>query len=201
MQSEGLPDTPLTRALVGLPGRGVPVEQVNDYSSVMKRTSDVDQIEHRLLELAFTTDVKITAPALAYFAPCSIDDASRVLEDLAARDRVQMEVEDSGTIVYHVPARQQLKPTLAPAIERRIVVGRPQHEVSPALAALLSVAIPGLGHLYARRVVAAIAWFFVVSAGYALILPGLLIHFFSILSAAASAHRLNASTTRLQLAA
>lgn len=145
--------------------------------------------------------MKITAPALAYFAPCSIDDASRVLEDLAARERVQMEVEDSGTIVYHVPARQQLKPTLAPAIERRILVGQAQRTVSPGLAALLSVGVPGLGHLYAHRVVAAIMWFFVVTAAYALILPGLVLHFFNILSAAASAHRLNAATTRMQLAA
>jgi hypothetical protein len=49
--------------------------------------------------------------------------------------------------------------------------------------------------------VGALLWFLVVSAGYALILPGLILHMFNIVSAAASAHRLNSSTARLQLEA
>ena len=54
--------------------------------------------------------------------------------------------------------------------------------------------------LAALSLLAAIMWFVVVTAGYALILPGLLFHLFSIMSAAASAHRLNASS-RMLLAA
>jgi TM2 domain-containing membrane protein YozV len=62
-----------------------------------------------------------------------------------------------------------------------------QRTASPALAAFLSLWIPGAGQLYAGRAVAAVLWFLVVGAGYALILPGLLLHLFCIASAAISA--------------
>jgi len=39
------------------------------------RTSDPAVIEHRLLDLAYTTETVITAPVLAYYTPCSIEDA------------------------------------------------------------------------------------------------------------------------------
>jgi len=168
---------------------------------VVHHLKDTSAIEHRLLELAHTTDAKITAPALAYFAPCSIDDAARVLDGLAARDRLSMDVEDDGTIVYQLPGRQRIAtrvPPLRPIarFERPVV---PQ--ASPALAALLSVFLPGAGHLYTGRVVAAILWFLVVGMGYALILPGLVLHLFSIASAATSARRLNAASPPRLLAA
>src|SRR4051794_24779905 len=75
---------------------------------LVNRIKDPSAIEARLLELAHTTDAKITAPALAYFAPCSIEDADRVLGDLTARNQLSMEVEDDGTIVYQMLGRQKL---------------------------------------------------------------------------------------------
>ena len=173
---------------------------------VHDQLKDASAIERRLLALAHTTDAKITAPTLAFFAPCSIDDAARVLEELAARDRLTMEIEDDGTIVYHLLGRQKLTPavtpagmpTLAPAMVRFARPPRP--EASPLAAALLSVMIPGAGHLYTGRVAAAFLWFLVVSMGYVLILPGLVLHLFSVASAATSARRLNASS-HLALAA
>lgn len=162
---------------------------------------DARAIEQRLLELAYTTEAKLTAPALAYFAPCSIDDAAKVLDDLTTHDRLTMEVEDDGTVVYHLPGRQKLGP---PAPAQRALVpffhGRVRPAASPMLAAALSMFIPGAGHVYTGRPIAAILWFLVVGMGYALILPGLVLHLFSIVSAAASAHRLN-TTTPLMLAA
>jgi hypothetical protein len=59
--------------------------------------------------------------------------------------------------------------------------------------------VPGAGHLYAGRVIAAFLWFLVVGAGYALILPGLVLHLFSIVSAAAAANRVGASAPRRYL--
>lgn len=165
------------------------------------RTFDARAIEHRLLELAYTTEAKLTAPALAYFAPCSIEDAAAVLEDLTAHERLTMEIEDDGTIVYHLPGRQQLGSAapsthaLVPLFHRTM-----KPAASPMLAAALSMFVPGAGHLYTGRPIAAFLWFLVVSMGYALVLPGLVLHLFSIASAAASAHRLNASVP-LQLAA
>lgn len=167
------------------------------------RITDPSAIEARLLELAHTTDAKLTAPALAYFAPCSLDDAGRVLDDLAARDRLGMEIEDDGTVVYQLRGRQKIASArpAAPPSTSLVPIARPPAGPSPLLAAALSALVPGAGHLYAGRFVAAILWFLVVGIGYTLILPGLVLHLFSIASAAASAHRLNAPPARWQLAA
>jgi len=161
------------------------------------RLKDASAIEHRLLELAHTTDAKLTAPALAYFAPCSIDDAARVLDDLTIRNRLSMEIEDDGTIVYQLFGRQKLA-ALPPQPAALVRVAAPRHPgASPVLAGLLSVFVPGAGHLYAGRIGAAILWFLVVGLGYALIFPGLVLHLFSIVSAASAARHLDAPSPRL----
>ena len=170
----------------------------------MKRTSDPDIIEHRLLELAFTTDAKITAPLLAYFVPCKIEDAEKILDDLTARDRIAMEIDDDGRVYYVVPDRQKLEiqRESPPAQLMRLshVPLAVRHRApSPAVAAGLSLLIPGAGQLYAGKIVSAILWFMVVSAGYALILPGLILHLFCMASAARSAAQLQADVQRLQL--
>jgi hypothetical protein len=173
----------------------------------VNRTKDLSAIEARLLELAHTTDAKITAPALAYFAPCSIADANKVLDELTAKDQLSMDIDDDGTVSYRMPGRQKLGAARmapsAPVLRREtaLVPLTRVHGASPLLAAVLSVFIPGAGHLYTGRIVAAILWFLVVGAGYALILPGLVLHLFSIASAASSAHALNAGQRRLLLAA
>lgn len=154
---------------------------------MVDRLRDTSAIEQRLLELAHTTDAKITAPALAYFAPCSLEDATRVLDELTTRNRLSMEIEDDGTIVYQMFGRQQLAAPPPRGALVRIEHGRP--DASPLVAGLLGVLVPGAGHLYAGRFVAAILWFLVVSAGYALIFPGLVLHLFSVVSAAAAAAR------------
>jgi TM2 domain-containing membrane protein YozV len=172
---------------------------------VSHRITDAGAIEARLLELAHTTEAKITAPALAYFAPCSLDDAGRVLDDLAARDRLHMEIEDDGTVVYQMPGRQKLagpatSPASPPAPPALVRMAQRSYGPSPALAGLLSALVPGAGHLYAERPVAAILWFLIVGVGYTLLLPGLILHLFSIASAASSARRLGAARTRPLLA-
>ena len=152
------------------------------------RIIDPEQIEQRLLELAYTSDVKITVHALAYYAPCSLAAAQDVLDRLTTEDRLQMEVEDDGTIVYHVPARTKLPPpppttqhALVPAIDRSLA---PARQASPALAAVLAALFPGAGHLYAGRIGAALLWFVAITAGYLLIVPGLILQLASMVSAA-----------------
>ncbi len=170
----------------------------------MKRTSDPEVIEHRLLELAYTTDAKITPSVLAFFVPCSIEDAEKVLDDLTARERIEMEVDDDGRIFYIVPDRQKLEIQRESAPQQLIRLGlaplanRPRSP-SPLLAAGLSMLVPGAGQLYAGRIVSAILWFMIVSAGYALILPGLILHLFCMASAARQAASLDAEMQRLQL--
>lgn len=170
----------------------------------MKRTSDPEIIEHRLLELAYTTDAKITPQVLAFFAPCSIEDAQKVLDDLTARDRISMEIDDNGGLYYIVPDRQKLEiqrePPPAQLVRLSHVPLAVRHRTpSPLLAAGLSMLIPGAGQLYAGRIISALLWFLVVSAGYALILPGLVLHLFCMASAARAASTLGADVRRLQL--
>src|SRR3954464_9068131 len=144
----------------------------------MKRTEDHGVIEQRLLELVYTTDAPITAAALAYFAPCSLEDAEQVLDTLVARDRIQLEVGDDGTLNYTFPNRHRLTPRVEPAAPPShplIPVGtlplatRGGRTASPALAAVLSLLVPGAGQLYTGNVMTAILWFVLVSAGYLLI--------------------------------
>lgn len=167
---------------------------------VSTRITDATMIEQCLLELAYTTDAKITASALAYFAPCSIENASRVLDELTARERLTLEIQDDGGVYYELPGRQQIKSHAAPGlspIRREALVPVPrQREASPALAAVLSFFMPGAGHAYTGRIVSAILWFMAVGLGCTLIIPGLVLHLFAIASAAASARRLNSEASR-----
>lgn len=66
-----------------------------------------------------------------------------------------------------------------------IVINQPPVRLwSPGLAAVLSFFMPGLGQLYKGQFFNAVAWFFVVLLGYgALIIPGLILHFFCVLGA------------------
>jgi len=178
---------------------------------MMKRTDDPAMIEHRLLELAYTTDVPITGAALAYFAPCSLEDAEKVLDGLVARDRIRMEVTDEGNVIYELPNRHKLTPKpepepLRPAVsmiprDTYPIATRGGREASPVLAAVLSFLVPGAGQLYTGNVLTAILWFTLVGAGYFLILPGIFLHLICIATAASAAHRLNSSVARLQLQA
>jgi hypothetical protein len=60
----------------------------------------------------------------------------------------------------------------------------PVRRWSPGLAAVLSLFLPGLGQLYKGQIINGIFWFMFVSMGYvALILPGLILHFFCVLGA------------------
>jgi TM2 domain-containing membrane protein YozV len=172
-----------------------------------QRTDNIDVIEHRLLELVYTTEVPITPMALAYYAPCSLEDAEQVLDKLAARDRIQLEVADDGTMTYVFPNRHKLTPhelpqrlSLAP-LRPEVLAAPDRRPASPLLAAGLSLLIPGAGQLYAGSVLSAILWFLLVSAGYTLVLPGLILHLFCIAAAAGAARRLNYSMSRLQLEA
>jgi hypothetical protein len=59
----------------------------------------------------------------------------------------------------------------------------PVRRWSPGLAAVLSLFLPGLGQLYKGQIYG-IFWFMFVSMDYvALILPGLILHFFCVLGA------------------
>lgn len=162
------------------------------------RTSDPAVIEHRLLDLAYTTEATITTPLLAYYAPCSIEDAERVLDRLVTEDRLQMEVDDDGNIYYVMPGRQKVPEghvahathtpyALVPQVHEALEFRPPPNA---AAAAVLSLIVPGAGQLYAGRPLSAVAWFTLVTIGYMLlIVPGVLLHILCVASAAAAANQ------------
>jgi hypothetical protein len=93
-----------------------------------------------------------------------------------------------GPTVPHAGAGQ---PRLVPAEhygpgEQVMVINHPPvQRWSPGLAAVLSFLLPGLGQVYKGQIINGIVWFFLVGFGYlALVLPGLLLHFFCIVGAA-----------------
>ena len=70
-------------------------------------------------------------------------------------------------------------------LDREVVVRRAP---SPGIAAVLSVLIPGLGHVYAGRLVAGALWCLGTAFAYWLILvPGFLVHALCVWSAYQSA--------------
>jgi hypothetical protein len=159
---------------------------------MMPLTDDPAVIEHRLLDLAYTTDLAITVPTLAYYAPCAIDDAERVLDRLVADGRLRMDVDDDGNVSYALPNRQKIARPAPPTAITRRREALPVHTrgPNPLVAGALSLIIPGAGQLYLGKPVTAIAWFAVVTLGYLLmIVPGLILHMACIASATAGAFR------------
>ena len=61
---------------------------------------------------------------------------------------------------------------------------------SPGIAAVLSVLVPGLGQVYAGRLLAGLVWFLAAGFGYwAILVPGFLIHVLSVYFAYRAAKR------------
>lgn len=158
---------------------------------MMPLTNDPAVIEHRLLDLAYTTELAITAPTLAYYTPCAIDDAEHVLDRLVTEGRLRMDVDDDGNVSYVLPHRERISRAEAVALV-------PRHEElpthtrgpNPIIAGVLSLVIPGAGQVYLGKPFAAIAWFAVVTLGYlVLIVPGMILHLACIASATAGAYR------------
>ena len=155
------------------------------------QTNDPAVIEHRLLDLAYTTDAVITAPLLAYYVPCRIEDAERVLDRLAGENRIRLDIDDDGNVSYAVPNRQRVAP---PRSHQALVRHEPlaleaRQAPNAAAAAVLSMIVPGAGQLYAGRPLSGVAWFALVTMGYLLlVVPGILLHILCIAAAASAAH-------------
>jgi hypothetical protein len=159
----------------------------------MMRTTDPAVIEHRLLDLAYTTDSVITPALLAYYAPCSIEDAEKALDALVAQNRMRLEVDDDGNVRYELPNRTRIESprALVRQVPHTLVQAQP---ANPALAAVLSLIVPGAGQLYAGRPLSALLWFVVVSVGYLLlIVPGVVLHALCVASAASASQQLRHS--------
>jgi len=103
--------------------------------------------------------------------------------DLEAKRLSQEQAATQQTLI--VPAATPDGGFAQPAASSVVVINQaPVRRWSPGLAAVLSFFLPGLGQLYKGQIINAVVWFFFVALGYAaLILPGLVLHFFCVLGA------------------
>ena len=106
-------------------------------------------------------------------------EAARLAQEQAAREAA------SGTAVMPASKPPEYAPEGHGSPGQVVVINQPPvQRWSPGLAAVLSFFLPGLGQLYKGQIINGIVWFFMVMCGYAaLILPGLILHFFCVLGA------------------
>ncbi|MFM7206374.1 MAG: GYF domain-containing protein [Planctomycetaceae bacterium] len=120
-------------------------------------------------------------------------EAARLAAEKEARERPVSAPSASPTAAGAGPAAAVPPPVprrvpadyYSPGEHVTVINHPPVQRWSPALAAVLSFVVPGLGQVYKGQVINGIVWFFLVGFGYlALILPGLVLHFFCIVGAA-----------------
>jgi hypothetical protein len=156
---------------------------------------DFDEFEQLVLRVLFETDVAITAAHVAYLGRISVRTAERHLARMVEHGTLIVRTSAAGIIEYVYPGR---KPILAngnspattaigpPPIslgESFFLTARPKH--SPVTAVMLSMLIPGAGHIYSGRPGAGVAWMATTLMGYACcFLPGLFLHGLCLVSAA-----------------
>ena len=106
-------------------------------------------------------------------------EAARLAQEQAAREASPF----PASVLANQPA--EYVPAEPMGSGQVVVINQPPvQRWSPGLAAVLSFFVPGLGPLYKGQVLNGLVWFFFVCMGYlALILPGLVLHFFCILGA------------------
>jgi hypothetical protein len=146
---------------------------------------DFAEFERLVLRILFETNVPLTATHIAYLGGISVRTAERYLARMAEEGSLVLRANTEGQIEYLYPSRRLLGPGLA---EDGTPFGpdafrRPAS--SPLTAVLLSMLIPGAGHIYSGRAGAGVAWMASTLAGYAcFFLPGLFLHGLCMVSAA-----------------
>jgi hypothetical protein len=166
---------------------------------------DFEEFEQLVLRVLFETDVPITAAHTAYLARVSVRTAERHLARMVEQGTLLVRTGGSssssvtgngiaadGVVEYYYPGR---KPIAASAAG--IAVGPPSINIGdPFLTSLrvrpnamtsvlLSMLIPGAGHIYSGRAGSGVAWMATTLMGYACcFLPGLFLHGLCLVSAA-----------------
>lgn len=161
---------------------------------------DFEEFEQLVLRLLFETDFPVTSAHAAYLGRTSVRMAERHLARMVEQGTLLVRTSDAGEMLeYDHPHRKLLTPrTNAPVDSRRdpawagppaISIGEPllapRHRPSPVTSVLLSMLIPGAGHIYSGRPGPGVAWMATTLMGYAcFFLPGLFIHGLCLVSAA-----------------
>ena len=162
---------------------------------------DFEEFEQLVLKLLFETEVPVTAAHTAYLGRLSVRGAERHLARMVEQGTLLVRTSNEGVVEYYYPGRKPLVPPAAtvggaayPASgfsgPPPIVIGDPmlqplRNNHSPATAVLLSMLIPGAGHIYSGRAGTGVAWMATTLMGYACcFLPGLFLHGLCLVSAA-----------------
>jgi hypothetical protein len=148
---------------------------------------DFAEFERLVLRVLFETNVPLTASHIAYLGGLSVKTAERHLARMAEDGTLLLRANAEGQVEYYFPGRRALGPTAssedAAALLANESLRRPPE--SPLTAVLLSMLIPGAGHIYSGRAGAGVAWMASTMAGYAFFfLPGLFLHGLCMVSAA-----------------
>jgi hypothetical protein len=160
------------------------------------RDSDMDfeEFEQLVLRVLFETEVPVTAAHIAYLGRLSVRGAERHLARMVEQGTLLVRTSASdGVVEYYYPGR---KPMVA-AVAGGTAVGPPSITIgdpflislrprpSPITSVLLSMLIPGAGHIYSGRAGTGVAWMATTLMGYACcFLPGLFLHGLCLVSAA-----------------
>jgi hypothetical protein len=154
---------------------------------------DFDEFEQLVLKVLFETDVPVTAAHVAYLGRISVRTAERHLARMVEQGTLTVRTSTAGIVEYVYPGR---KPIAARA-GNELTVGPPpisagdsffmavRPRANPVVSVMLSMLIPGAGHIYAGRAGAGVAWMATTLMGYACcFLPGLFLHGLCLVSAA-----------------
>ncbi len=156
---------------------------------------DFDEFEQLVLKVLFETDVPVTAAHVAYLGRISVRTAERHLARMVEQGTLNVRTNAAGIVEYVYPGRKPL----AARVHNDIAVGPPPISVqgsdgffltlrprpNPVTSVMLSMLIPGAGHIYAGRPGAGVAWMATTLMGYACcFLPGLFLHGLCLVSAA-----------------
>src|SRR5262245_8583465 len=155
---------------------------------------DFDEFEQLVLKVLFETDVPVTAAHVAYLGRVAVRTAERHLARMVEHGTLIVRTSAAGIVEYVYPGRKPIATALASA---GAMVGPPpisagesffltlRPKPSPVTAVMLSMLIPGAGHIYAGRAGAGVAWMATTLMGYACcFLPGLFLHGLCLVSAA-----------------
>jgi hypothetical protein len=153
---------------------------------------DFDEFEQLVLKVLFETDVPVTAAHVAYLGRISVRTAERHLARMVEHGTLLVRTSAAGIVEYVYPGRKplavampsaQIGPPPISAGESFFLTLRPKP--SPVTAVMLSMLIPGAGHIYSGRPGAGVAWMATTLMGYACcFLPGLFLHGLCLVSAA-----------------
>jgi len=154
---------------------------------------DFDEFEQLVLKVLFETDVPVTAAHVAYLGRISVRTAERHLARMVEHGTLNVRTNAAGVVEYVYPGRKPIaarvssETALGPATistgDAFFLTLRPKP--SPAVAVMLSMLIPGAGHIYSNRPGAGVAWMATTLMGYACcFLPGLFLHGLCLVSAA-----------------